>query len=188
MFRAAAILSLLLCVATTTLWIRSYWRTDLLQVIVPGEIEWPGDHGPLTGSYMAASSRGSIWIERWEEEMRLNVDDALPPTPSFDVSISHSPQPFSIERGWEHSLEEYAGFARGAEFYSGSGASSELRYVLLPHWCVALGFALIAFAILRVLRVRRTAGFCVNCGYDLRATPDRCPECGQCSSARRHVL
>jgi hypothetical protein len=34
-----------------------------------------------------------------------------------------------------------------------------------------------AFIALRTRR-RRAAGLCIACGYNLQASPDRCPECG----------
>ena len=76
-----------------------------------------------------------------------------------------------------------------------SGGLSQRQRVELPHfsygrhgWDVsftnaALVFLLPMFATtlitLRVLlRARRAEGTCRNCGYDLRGTPGRCPECG----------
>src|SRR5215218_1130501 len=52
------------------------------------------------------------------------------------------------------------------------------RYVTIPFWIIALGCAAPPVLVLRGEWRRRKwrPGTCPACGYDLRATPERCPE------------
>jgi hypothetical protein len=55
------------------------------------------------------------------------------------------------------------------------------RYVTVPAWfpVLLLGTPSTWWLLRRLNRARRArAGQCLACGYDLRATPGRCPECG----------
>jgi hypothetical protein len=83
--------------------------------------------------------------------------------------------------GWHHrtlwfpdSLPSFGFFSRDL------GATSRYHLILFPCWLpVALLALLLASYLLAQARQRPfQSGCCQRCGYDLRATPERCPECG----------
>jgi len=58
----------------------------------------------------------------------------------------------------------------------------DITYVAAPYWFLALLAATPAALKWRSvarLRRKRRLGLCLGCGYDLRGSPGRCPECGR---------
>lgn len=63
------------------------------------------------------------------------------------------------------------------ELESGPG----YRFLRFPWWILILILSMLPFrALLLALRIRKRKrqNLCVHCGYDLRHSKDRCPECG----------
>jgi hypothetical protein len=72
----------------------------------------------------------------------------------------------------------------GFSLESSHDATMSARRVGVPWWFLMLASgalpALWCIHRARIARAskRQAGGLCPSCGYDLRATPDRCPECG----------
>ena len=100
-----------------------------------------------------------------------------------DLSISgHSPPPgargnwFAWDTAPPDSID--ASLELPSPFYAVTTSNWVLAF---PIWwvMVPVGAIGVGEAFLFVRRIRRSrADYCSVCGYDLRGTPDRCPECG----------
>jgi hypothetical protein len=155
LFNAITILSALLCVGTVALWGRSYWIGEHViwtRVIEPPSSRNPGE--PLWTYRIVDGelSRGQLFVE------------IVPPT-----RLTRRKHP-----AWLHYTEPPNRLS--GEYYS----SDRSTVIFVPLWPAALATLMLPVgrASATFLRRRRRTGLCRVCGYDLRATPDRCPECG----------
>ena len=162
-------LSLLLCVVVAALWVRSFWRSDGVQHGGPAETSWGSETGTLvfSRSYPGESGIGST--AGWEF-------NSYPVEPREDSPFINGQQFRYRAFGFE--IASYLP-ARGT--VAANGANMRFWYVYVPHWFAVAVLALPpSLGLWRRWRRRRKigAGLCPACGYDLRATPDQCPECG----------
>lgn len=163
LFNLVAVLSLVLCVATVVVGVRSYWLGIQIGYQSPG---------PAAG-----------WQRQW------SVGCYSGRLPYIRPGWLAPGQP--AEKGWfAHPRHARPGYhidgVAGFERRTVTAADRWLSEVRFPIWILTAVFALAPAVALQRLRRRlrrATRGQCPRCGYDLRATPGRCPECGDAAGA-----
>ena len=164
-FDAATVLSVPLCVMAAVMWIRS---RQVMEIIHAGG-----------GAHMLASGDGQVAFafrsgSRPEHPTYVRSPDGCP--------FAEAGRYVELRCLGGHHHEALGAMLRYGSAYGGMGGDFDVVAVI-PYWALLLFSALLPIVrLLPVLRRRRRApGHCRACGYDLRATPDRWPECGAVS-------
>jgi hypothetical protein len=161
LFNIAAAASLLLCVLAVALWLGSYWLQPTLIWTEPLRL------------FGVGVSRGSFFLDDGRQGPGDSGRFTGPAGAAFVFVRSPAAftTPNALTREW-----------RGLGFeYLERSPPTTFRRVLIPCWPLALAFAIAPALWYRrrgIARERSGEYRCSTCGYDLRATPDRCPECG----------
>ena len=156
LFTTLSALSLLLLVAVCVMWVRSHVAEDILYVQTTSRM------------YGASSEDGTLVFFTWgdpDPQEKLWGYKMLPTTGEKMSKMR--------TRTVRHA--DVLGFG----YFAGAMHRQSYRALTAPIWCAAmLSTLFLACSVLYWRRTRRRPGLCPSCGYDLRATPDRCPECG----------
>ena len=154
-------LPVLLCVSTLLLWVRSYARFDSVFLFHGGRA-WSVDSHNGTLAFVTLWTRYGSVASRWE------IGHAATPGISYE----------DVSPRWK-----VFGFKRVRMVFVMERGDTRPDMVLnaycAPVWLLCgAGMAPVLAALLRRRIAARHDGLCPRCGYDLRATPERCPECG----------
>jgi hypothetical protein len=181
-FIFVAALSLVLFVAMAALWVRSYFVADAVAGCVS---ETPRSEVCV----QAWSNYGSISLRRFD----LTLSGATAPPPGyrlrdglhFDVGQKQHWKTGDAGPWGQNRFHHLLGFRSHDGTYRRRLPDVTMverdRGIALPHWLpmvLAAAAPALWWRQRRKRRMRRHAGLCEACGYDLCATPQRCPECG----------
>lgn len=187
LFTAAAFLSLVLCIAIVSLWIRSRKTDDRITHYGPEYIRaFASDSGRIV-----VSRTDNRWVKAAVYIPKLMAAD-----PTFAEAARQEPQALRTlqlaEPHWERNAfpafdptksmilsSSLLGFGY-ARAISGDTIEGGI-WIVVPYWALTiLASILPAIWTLHLVRQvrRKRLGHCTVCGYDLRASKDRCPECG----------
>jgi hypothetical protein len=170
LFGGGAAISLACCVTLIVFWVRSYQRIDVLDFF---------NLSPRY-DYRITSNVGVIEFDRNNYAENDNGFNSWPISLGTETADGYIKD--SSEAVWSFKIGRFA----GGKFLNGSLPAEDI-IVDVPDWVLAGAFAVLpAVWVFRRPRSHRNR-CCGNCGYDLRATPDRCPECGT-TPAKREVI
>ena len=165
LFTLSSALSLMLGVAAAAVGVRSYVATDDILWTAPGarRVGLGTARGRVTFCVIEGLAPGEFGVPRNGKGFRYTNLTSYVGVHAFVPEV----------RTTFHA----AGFERKEAKYF----TARLRWFVAPLWSVLLVATPLPTVWLpwfRTHRSRRRHGLCVTCGYDLRATPGRCPECG----------